>query len=73
MDRDRRGRRDRYADDAPFDVELPFPIPLDELGSFTPAYTANRPVHAMPYVCAARPGILATADLPPITPAEPRP
>ena len=37
-----------------------------------PAYTANRPVNAIPYVCAAAPGILATADLPPITPAGPR-
>ena len=55
-----------------FDVDLPFPIPLDDLGSFTPAYTANRPVNAIPYVCAAPPGILVTADLPPITPAGPR-
>ena len=59
--------------DAPFDVELPFPIPLDELAAFTPAYTANRPVNAIPYVCAAAPGILSTADLPPITPAGPSP
>ncbi len=48
-----------------------FPAPLDELGSVTPAYTANRPVNAIPYVCAAPPGILPTADLPPITPAGP--
>ena len=45
---------------------------VDDLGSFTPAYTANRPVNAIPYVCAAPPGILVTADLPPITPAGPR-
>ena len=57
--------------DAPFDVDLPFPVPIDDLASFTPAYTANRPVNAVPYVCAARPGILATTDLPPITPAGP--
>ncbi|MEX2268182.1 MAG: dihydrodipicolinate reductase [Acidimicrobiia bacterium] len=67
------GWRVRVRGDAPFDVELPFPIPLDDLGSFTPAYTANRPVNAIPYVCAAAPGILSTADLPPITPAGPRP
>ena len=66
------GWRVRVRGDAPFAVELPFPIPLDELGSYTPAYTANRPVNAVPYVCAARPGILSTADLPPITPAGPR-
>ena len=39
--------------------------------SFTPAFTANRPVNAIPYVCAAPPGILSTTDLPPITPAGP--
>jgi len=66
------GWRVRVRGDAPFDVELPFPIPLDELGAFTPAYTANRPVNAIPYVCAAAPGILSTEDLPPITPAGPR-
>ena len=42
--------------DAPFDVDLTFPVPLDDLASFTPAYTANRPVNAIPYVCAARAG-----------------
>jgi hypothetical protein len=65
------GWRIRLHGDAPFDVELPFPIALDDLGSFTPAYTANRPVNAVPYVCAAPAGILSTADLPPITPAGP--
>lgn len=65
------GWRVRVHGDAPFDVDLPFPVPLDELGSFTPAYTANRPVNAIPYVCAASAGILSTTDLPPITPAGP--
>jgi hypothetical protein len=65
------GWRVRVHGDAPFDVDLAFPIPLDDLASFTPAYTANRPVNAIPYVCAAQPGILSTADLPPITPAGP--
>jgi 4-hydroxy-tetrahydrodipicolinate reductase len=65
------GWRVRIRGDAPFDVELPFPIPLEELGAFTPAYTANRPVNAVPYVCAAAPGILRITDLPPITPAGP--
>ena len=62
----------RVRGDAPFDVGMAFPIPLEELGAHTPAYTANRPVNAIPYVCAAPPGILSTADLPPITPAGPR-
>jgi hypothetical protein len=65
------GWRVKVRGDAPLDVDLPFPIPIDDLASFTPAYTANRPVNAIPYVCAARPGILSTADLPPITPAGP--
>jgi 4-hydroxy-tetrahydrodipicolinate reductase len=65
------GWRVRVHGDAPLDVDIAFPIPLDDLGSFTPAYTANRPVNAVPYVCAAPPGILATEDLPPLTPARP--
>ena len=67
------GWRVRVHGDAPLDVELGFPIALDDLGAYTPAYTANRPVNAIPLVCAAAPGILATADLPPITPATTRP
>jgi hypothetical protein len=66
------GWRVRVRGDAPFDVALPFPIPLDELGNHTPAYTANRPVNAVPYVCEAPPGILATIDLPTIVPTGPR-
>lgn len=65
------GWRVRVHSDAPLDVALPFPIPPDELGAATPAYTANRPVNAIPYVCQAPPGILTAADLPPITPAGP--
>jgi hypothetical protein len=65
------GWRVRVRGDAPFDVDLTFPVPLAELGSVTPAYTANRPVNAVPYVCAAAPGIVSTTDLPAITPAGP--
>ena len=50
------GWRVRVRGDAPFDVDLTFPVPLEDLGSVTPAYTANRPVNAIPYVCAARAG-----------------
>ena len=63
------GWRVQVHGDAPFDVAITFPVPLDEYASYMPALTANRPVNAIPYVCAAAPGILATADLPPITPA----
>ena len=39
------------------------------MGEMTPGYTANRPVNAIPYVCAAAPGIRTTVDLPQIIPA----
>jgi 4-hydroxy-tetrahydrodipicolinate reductase len=65
------GWRVRVRGDAPLDVELAFPIPVDDLAEYTPAYTANPPVNAVPFVCAARPGLLRTADLPPLTPAGP--
>jgi 4-hydroxy-tetrahydrodipicolinate reductase len=66
------GWRIRIHGDAPFDVSMPFPVPLDELGSFVPAFNANGPVNAIPYVCAAAPGILTTEDLPHILPRGPR-
>jgi hypothetical protein len=65
------GWRVRVRGDASLDVAISFPIPLEDFASFTPALTANRPVNAIPLVCAAAPGILSTADLPPITPAAP--
>jgi hypothetical protein len=58
------GWRIRVHGDAPFDVRMPFPVPLDDLASFVPAFNANGPVNAIPYVCAAAPGILTTEDLP---------
>jgi len=65
------GWRVRVRGDASIDVDLTFPVPLEDLGSFTPALTAHRPVNAIPYVCAAPSGILSTADLPPIVPSGP--
>jgi 4-hydroxy-tetrahydrodipicolinate reductase len=44
------GWRVRVSGEAPFDIDMAFPIPVDDLASFTPAYTANRPVNAIPYV-----------------------
>lgn len=63
------GWRVRMKGDAPLDVSLEFPVALEDLGDYTPAYTANRPVNAIPHVVAADPGILRTRDLPPFTPS----
>ena len=58
--------------DAPIDMKMPFPVPLDDLASYVPAFNANGPVNAIPYVCAASPGILTTEDLPHILARGPR-
>jgi len=67
------GWRIRIHGDAPFDLSMPFPVPLDDLASYVPAFNANGPVNAIPNVCAARPGILTTEDLSHILPRGPRP
>ena len=67
------GWRLRLHGDAPIDMSMPFPVPLDELASFVPAFNANGPVNAIPYVCEAKPGILSTEDLPHVLPRGPRP
>jgi len=50
--------------DTPLDVDIRFPVPPDEWATTSPGLTAHRPVNAIPFVCAAAPGILTTADLP---------
>lgn len=55
--------------DAPLEVTLRMPIPLDRMAAVSPAYTANRAVNAVPYVCAAAPGIHSTLDLPQVVAA----
>ncbi|MBA4863500.1 dihydrodipicolinate reductase [Streptomyces sp. PSKA54] len=55
--------------DAPLDIDIRFPVPLDRLAAVSPSYTANRAVNAVPYVCQAPPGIRTTADLPQIVAA----
>lgn len=66
------GWRIRIRGDAPFELSMPFPVAIDDLASFVPAYNANGPVNAIPYVCTASPGILTTEDLPHILPRGPR-
>jgi 2,4-diaminopentanoate dehydrogenase len=58
------GWRVRVHGDAPIDLSMPFPVPLDGLADIVPAFNANGAVNAIPYVCAAAPGILTTQDLP---------
>ncbi len=52
--------------DAPLDVDLRFPVPLERMAATTPGYTAHRAVNAVPYVCAAAPGIRTSVELPQI-------
>jgi 4-hydroxy-tetrahydrodipicolinate reductase len=50
--------------DAPLDVEIRLAVPLEEMGHWSPGYTANRAVNAVRVVCDAAPGIRTTVDLP---------
>ena len=52
--------------DTPLDVSMTFPVPPDRYASVSPGYTAHRAVNAVPYVCAAPPGIRSTVTLPQI-------
>jgi len=52
--------------DAPLDIDIRFAVPIERMGDASPGYTANRAVNAIPFVCAAAPGIRTTADLPQI-------
>jgi 4-hydroxy-tetrahydrodipicolinate reductase len=60
------GWRVDVAGDAPLDVELRFPVPVERMAATFPGYTANRAVNAVPYVCAAAPGIRTSVELPQI-------
>jgi 4-hydroxy-tetrahydrodipicolinate reductase len=50
--------------DAPFAIEMPFPIEPEQMGATTPGYTAHRPVNVVAAVCQAPPGFVSTTDLP---------
>jgi 2,4-diaminopentanoate dehydrogenase len=54
--------------DTPLDLDIRFPVPDEEWAATSPGLTAHRPVNAVPYVCAAAPGIRTTPDLPQIIP-----
>lgn len=50
--------------DAPLEIDLKMPVPLDQMAEISPAYTANRAVNAVLTVCAADAGIASTLQLP---------
>ena len=62
------GWRVQVDGDSPLDITLKFPFPLSRMSEITPAYTANRPLNAIPYVCAAPAGIRTSVDLPSFIP-----
>lgn len=54
--------------DTPLDVSIGYPVAPEDYANFTPNLTAHRPVNAIAAVCAARPGIVTTAELPLLLP-----
>jgi hypothetical protein len=60
------GWRLTVAGDAPLSIDMRFDFPLEEMGDYTPGYTANRAVNAVAAVCEAASGIRTTVDLPQI-------
>jgi 4-hydroxy-tetrahydrodipicolinate reductase len=62
------GWRVQLEGDAPLDIQIRNPVPPEMLGSVAPNKTPNRAVNAVPFVCAAPPGIRTTVELPHILP-----
>jgi hypothetical protein len=52
--------------DTPLDVDIRFPVAPEAWAATSPGLTAHRPVNAVPFVCAAEPGIRTSAELPQI-------
>lgn len=50
--------------DAPVEMTINLPMPIEETMRASARYTAHRPVNAIPFVVAAPPGIVTTAMLP---------
>jgi 4-hydroxy-tetrahydrodipicolinate reductase len=62
------GWRVTVSGDVPMEVEIRLEVPLERMAETSPGFTANRAVNAIAAVCAGRPGILTTLDLPHIVP-----
>jgi 2,4-diaminopentanoate dehydrogenase len=52
--------------DTPLDVTIRFTWPTEKERAFVGYGNPSRPVNSVPYVCAARPGIVTTLELPQI-------
>jgi 2,4-diaminopentanoate dehydrogenase len=62
------GWRIQVTGDAPLDISITNPVPPESLAEIAPNKTPFRIVNAIPYVCAAEPGIRTTIDLPLLAP-----
>lgn len=54
--------------DTPVQLDISFPMPAEQRQATLPNLTAHRPVNSIPYICAAPPGLLTTAQLPQVVP-----
>jgi 2,4-diaminopentanoate dehydrogenase len=54
--------------ETPIDISVTFPVAGDQISPAMAGITAYRVINAVPYICAAEPGIRTTADLPNIVP-----
>ncbi|CAN7654952.1 hypothetical protein LJR219_005196 [Phenylobacterium sp. LjRoot219] len=54
--------------DAPLEIDIRNAVPVEQIGAVAPNKTPNRAVNAVPFVCAAPPGIRTTVDLPQVIP-----
>jgi hypothetical protein len=64
----RSGWRVLVEGETPIEVNVTFPIAADKVSPAMAGITAYRVLNAVPFVCAAEPGICTTVDLPNITP-----
>jgi hypothetical protein len=64
----RSGWRVLIEGETPVDVNITFPVSGDQLSPAMAGITAYRVINAVPYICAAAPGIRTTAELPMIVP-----
>jgi 2,4-diaminopentanoate dehydrogenase len=58
------GWKVRVEGDTPMELNIVFPCTEEEYPKVTPGFTAHRAVNSVAAVCAAKPGIRTTADLP---------